>query len=126
MDGDDAMGIRNRLKVAQTKTVHQDSPVHFSKATLKLSPENLHMSLLIVVTEAPTLLEKLSIGALQLLLSSYCSEQEYASLDPAFTKKSGVDKIVLADAVAKTIQSKRTAGFSRHEPEKFACRLKSK
>ena len=113
------MAIRTQLKVEQTKAVAKDSPISFSKASFRLGAENLHSMLVIVTTEAPELLEKLTIAQLQAVHHAYCSEAEYAAVDAALRKARGVDKKKLLQAVVCSVRERRTAGFSRHDAAAF-------
>ena len=120
-----AMGVRTRLKAEQTKAVGKDSPVVFSKLSLGLSSPSLHQIVLIVICEAPELLEKRTIAQLQLLHFAYCTEAEYSGVDVALKRQRAVDKQGLLNALTVIAEKKRKTGFSRHDPDAFKAAAKN-
>ena len=115
------VGIRTRLKVEQTKAVGKEARIPFNKCSLELPAESLHQLVLIVVCEAPELLEdKLTLKQLQALHAAYLSIEDYAAAPAALKRASSVDKKSLAAAVATAAREKRSTGFCRHNVETFS------
>ena len=97
----------------------------FSKLSLGLSGPSLHQIVLIVICEAPELLEKRTIAQLQLLHFAYCTEAEYSGVDVALKRQRAVDKQGLLNALTVIAEKKRKTGFSRHDPDAFKAAAKN-